>query len=132
MEKLAAMTRAEEIAAFLAASKAMWRWTLAIMQPDVVTPAALEEAREELQRRHPEKTGPQRVRLERLEEGPAVQVLHVGPYAAEGPTIEKLLAFARENGCAFAGKHHEIYLSDPRRTAPEKLKTILRHAVRKA
>lgn len=102
------------------------------MQPDVVTPAALEEAREELHRRHPEKTGPQRVRLERFEEGPAVQVLHVGPYAAEGPTMAKLAAFARENGCALAGKHHEIYLSDPRRTATEKLKTILRHAVKKA
>jgi len=56
-------------------------------------------------------------------------VLHVGPYAAEGPTVAKLAAFARENGYAFVGKHHEIYLSDPRRTAPEKLKTILRHPV---
>jgi hypothetical protein len=131
-ERLAAMTADDEIAAFLAASKGAWKWTLAVMQPDVVTPAALGEAREELQRRHPEKAGLERVRLERFEEGPAAQVLHVGPYTDVGPTTQRLLAFVRENGCAPTGRHHEIYLSDPRRTAPEKLKTILRHPVRRA
>ncbi len=58
-----------------------------------------------------------------------MQRLHVGPYHAEQPTVDAMHAYARENGFAIAGKHHEIYMSDPRRTAPEKLKTILRHPV---
>jgi len=112
--------------------KSQWRWTLMIMQPDLVTPAALHEARAELVRRHPEQeAAAARVRVERLEEGTAVQMLHVGPYAGERPTVEKMIALAEENGCAIAGLHHEIYLSDPRRTAPAKLKTILRHPLRK-
>jgi hypothetical protein len=57
-------------------------------------------------------------------------MLHVGPYAAEGPTMDAMLAFAKEQGLRFTGRHHEIYLSDPRRVKPEKLKTILRHPVR--
>ena len=65
-----------------------------------------------------------RVRLERFAEGRAAQILHIGPYAAEGPTIQRLHAFIAGQGYRRAGKHHEIYLSDPRRAAPEKLKTI--------
>jgi hypothetical protein len=122
---------ADDMSAFPAGRKDEWKWTLMIMQPDAVTAAALDEAREELKRRHPEAAGPERVRLERFEEGAAVQILHVGPYGEEGPTIEKLHAFAHESGFTVAGKHHEIYMSDPRRTAPEKLKTILRHPVKK-
>ena len=64
------------------------------------------------------------------EEGRAAQVMHIGPYAAEAPTIERLHAFIREHGCELTGKHHEIYLGDPRRAAPEKLKTIIRQPVR--
>ena len=71
------------------------------------------------------------VRLESLREGRCVQILHIGPYDAEQPAIDKLHAFAAENGCKVVGKHHEIYFSDPRRTKPEKLKTILRLAVSK-
>jgi hypothetical protein len=69
------------------------------------------------------------VRLERFAEGRAGQVLHIGPYAAEGPTIERLHAFIAEQGYALAGKHHEIYLGDPRRVAPEKLKTVIRRPI---
>jgi hypothetical protein len=101
-----------------------------ILQPEVVAAKDVEAAREELrERRHP--AAIDRVRLERFEEGLAAQILHVGPYEAEGPTIERLHAFAREQGCTPVGKHHEIYMSDPRRAAPEKWKTILRHPVRK-
>ena len=71
------------------------------------------------------------VRLVTWEEGPAAQVLHVGPYAAEGPTIARLHAFLAEQGLVFDGRrhrHHEIYLGDPRRAAPEKLRTIIRQS----
>jgi len=72
------------------------------------------------------------VRREVLREGLCAQVLHVGPYAAEKPTIEALHAFIAGQGLAFAGSHHEIYISDPNRTAPAKLKTIVRQPVKKA
>ena len=57
--------------------------------------------------------------------------MHIGPYSAEGPTIERMHRFIVENGYQPAGKHHEIYLGDPRRTAPEKLRTVLRQPVRR-
>ncbi len=72
----------------------------------------------------------ERLRLERLAEGLAAQVLHVGPYSAEGPTVVSLHAFVAEQGRELAGKHHEVYLGDPRRSAPEKLKTIIRQPMR--
>jgi hypothetical protein len=67
-----------------------------------------------------------KARLERFEEGSCAQVLHVGPFGAEGPTIAMLHAFIQDQGYSINGKHHEIYLSDPRRSAPEKWKTIIR------
>ncbi len=69
------------------------------------------------------------VRLERYHEGPCAQILHTGPYSAEPPTIERLHAFIAARGYRRRGKHHEIYLGDPRQTAPEKLKTIIRQPV---
>ena len=72
-----------------------------------------------------------KMRFERWEEGLCAQVMHVGPYAEERPTIERLHAFIAEQGCEPAGKHHEIYLGDPRRAAPEKLKTVVRQPVRR-
>jgi len=66
----------------------------------------------------------------RWKEGLCAQVLHVGPYAAEVPTIQRLHEFIKEKGYRPAGHHHEIYLSDPRRTSPKKLKTILRQPMR--
>ena len=71
----------------------------------------------------------ERLRLERFTEGRAAQVLHVGPYSAEGPTIQALHDFISENGCQLTGKHHEIYLGNPARSAPERLKTIIRQPV---
>jgi hypothetical protein len=70
-----------------------------------------------------------RVRLERFAEGRCAQVLHVGPYSAEGPTVAALHAFVASSGCTLAGRHHEIYLGDPRRSAPERLRTIVRQPV---
>ena len=74
----------------------------------------------------------ERLRLEPFTEGRSAQVLHVGPYATEGPTIQRLHEFIADHGCEPVGKHHEIYLNDPSRTAPEKLRTIIRQPVRQA
>ncbi len=110
--------------------KDLWQWTAMMMQPETVTAAAFEEARAEV-RRKKELPALERVRFERYHEGLSVQIMHIGPYDAEGPTIARLHRFIEENGYEPNGKHHEIYLSDPRRTAPEKLKTVLRQPVRK-
>jgi hypothetical protein len=117
--------------AFRLGERARWQWTLMIAQPDFVNRAAVEEAREELLARRPTPAA-KHVRFARFEEGPSVQVLHVGPYSEERPTIDLMHAFIHEKGYEFAGKHHEIYLSDPRRVKPDRLKTILRQPVRKA
>lgn len=115
---------------FEKADKSAWCWTLMMVQPDAVTAAMVREAKKTLkERKNPARMD--EVRLESLREGRCVQILHIGPYDAEQPAIEMLHAFAAENGCKVAGKHHEIYFSDPRRTKPEKLKTIIRFAVSK-
>jgi len=105
-----------------------WRWTLMIPQPEQVTKELLAQAVAAALKK---KALPrlEKLRLEVYNEGQAAQILHVGPYSEEAPTIERLHTFIRTKGYHFCGKHHEIYLSDPRRTAPEKLKTILRQPV---
>lgn len=109
-------------------NKERWQWTMMIRQPQEVTPALVERVRDEAGRKRPS-AALERVRLESFAEGLAAQILYLGPYAMEGPTISRLHAFIHEQGGAFDGrrqKHHEIYLSNPSRTAPEKLKTIVR------
>jgi hypothetical protein len=108
--------------------KETWRWTMMIAQPQEVTAALFERTREQVQRKKPS-PALAKLRLEEFHEGLAAQIMHLGPYAAEGPTIARLHAFIREQGYTFDGtrqKHHEIYLSDPRRTAAEKMKTVIR------
>jgi len=121
---------AEDITAFREGRKEEWRWTLLILQPEAVTPELLEKAKAKLAAKKPAPFTAQ-VQLNVLHEGAAVQILHIGPYSAEGPTIARLHDFMKENGYTFNGKHHEIYLGDPRRCEPEKLKTIIRQPVRK-
>jgi hypothetical protein len=102
-----------------------------IAQPDAVTPERLARAREEIARKK-ELPALERARLEQFDEGLAGQVLYLGPYSDEGPTIERLHGFIRELGYTFDGhhqKHHEIYLGDPRRSAPERLRTIIRQPI---
>ena len=119
---------ADDLSVFRGGDRSAWLWTMAIRQPDQVgaddVAAAVEQAR-----RKKGATGLDRVRWERFAEGRAAQVLHVGPYSAEGPTIERLHRFIAGSGCALSGRHHEIYLGDPRRAAPERLRTILRQPV---
>ena len=103
-------------------------WTLMMMVPDHITAPMFREA---VQRVREKRDIPSldQLRLEPFREGRAVQALHVGPYATEPTTIGKMQAFAQEQGYRFRGRHHEIYLGDPRRAKPEKLKTVLRHPV---
>ena len=106
-----------------------WRWQLMIRRPEFIGKKELGAAVKVI--RDKGKTpGIEAVGLESLTEGRCVQMLHVGPYDREHETIAAMQALAEENGLAFHGRHHEIYLSDPRRVAPQKLKTILRRPVR--
>ena len=118
----------EDMSEFSTIDKDAWEWTAMIVQPDFVTRELVDEVVQEVR----EKKNPaalSKVRFESYHEGLSVQILHIGPYSEEGPTIEKLHAFAESNGYQLRGKHHEIYLSDPRRTAPEKWKTVIRQPV---
>ena len=115
---------------FLAEPPGDWNWKLMIRVPDFIGGRDLSEAIAKLKARGkaPEVA---EVALERLAEGRCVQMLHVGPYAKEGETIARMKEFAGQQGFAYEGLHHEIYLSDPRRVAPERLRTILRQPLRK-
>jgi hypothetical protein len=114
---------------FASAPKEQWNWKLLIRTPDFVRDKELGEAAERLLEKGKEpEVG--KVRLESLTEGLCVQMLHVGPYDQEDETISKMEAFAEQQGLELCDRHHEIYLSDPRRVPPERLKTILRHTVR--
>lgn len=107
-----------------------WRWNAMILQPDHISPEMFHEGLEQLRKKKPS-PALDRLRLERFHEGLSVQILHIGPYAEEPRSLEKMDRFAEENGYHMHGKHHEIYLGDPRRAQPEKLKTVLRHPVKK-
>ncbi|MEO8355568.1 MAG: GyrI-like domain-containing protein [Chloroflexota bacterium] len=110
-----------------------WAYTLMIMQPDVITNAVFEEAREQVRRKKGDGEMLSKLRLAHFEEGLCVQTMHIGPYATEPATIDCMHEFMQANGLKDNvgpnGKHHEIYISDPRKTAPEKMKTALRHPV---
>jgi hypothetical protein len=117
---------------FKASDRDSWQWTMMILQPDWITPEIFCRASEEV-RKGKNPTALDKVRLESYYEGLSVQILHIGPYADEGPVLAKLhTSFLPQNGYMEAGEHHEIYLSDPRKTAPEKLKTILRQPLKEA
>jgi hypothetical protein len=107
-----------------------WCWNTMILQPDHITPEMFQEGLEQLRKKKPN-PALDRLRLERFHEGLSVQILHIGPYAEEPRSLEKMDRFAEENGYHMHGKHHEIYMGDPRRAQPEKLKTVLRHPVKK-
>lgn len=103
-----------------------WAWRAFIVVPGRVTEALLDEQRAGCAAKAPAAAG---VHVEQFAEGRSLQMLHVGPYATEPATLEAMEAFAREQGLVYRGRHHEIYLGDPGRSAPEKLRTILRHPV---
>jgi hypothetical protein len=119
---------AEDMEAFQKGDKGAWLWTAMIMQPDFVTEEMFRNAIVQVAQK---KGAPSldKIRLQAYEEGRAAQLMYTGPYAQEGPVIQELHAFIGAKGGTLSGDtkhHHEIYLSDPRRTAPEKLKTVIR------
>ena len=105
-----------------------WRWKLLVRTPTFVSARELARAQKDLTEKGKVREV-RSVRLETLKEGRCVQMLHVGAYDKEPVTLEAMHEFAESKGLAFRGVHHEIYLSDPRRVAPSKLRTILRHPV---
>jgi hypothetical protein len=113
-----------------------WFYTLMIMQPEAITKEIFEEGLEQVSKKRGDSPALSKLRLADFEEGLCVQTMHIGPYATEPATIERMRAFAQENGyqdyVGSGGKHHEIYLGDPRKADPAKLKTVLRHPVGKA
>jgi hypothetical protein len=116
---------ADDPGAFVEGRKEEWKWTLMIRQPDFVTREMVQAAREEL-RGKKDLPAMGRVRLKKFTEGLAAQVLHVGPFDAEGPAIARLHDEIAARARKIRGKHHEIYLSDTRRLPPGKWKTIIR------
>ncbi|MYC68897.1 MAG: hypothetical protein F4X12_21515 [Acidobacteriia bacterium] len=107
-----------------------WQWTLMLVQADHVSEEDTADVLEVLDKKGKTTAAHRNMRTEELEEGQAVQCLYVGPYESMGGAISTMHAFAKSNGLELAGKHHDVYLSDPRRTAPERLKSVLRRRVR--
>ncbi len=122
---------ADDPSVFTSGKRDQWKWTLFIVLPDVVTGKDVAETIAAVKKKAKFPRFPE-IRFERFVEGKAAQIMHIGPYATEAATIERLHAFVAEQGYRLRGWHHEIYLGDPRRSAPEKLRTILRHPVEKA
>lgn len=118
----------DDLSRFSVEAKDDWRWTLMICLPDPVTVVDVPELLARVSHARSLPAG-DRVRYEPYGDGDAAQVLHVGPYATEVPTVEALHAFIASEGLVLRGHHHEIYLSDPRRVAPEKMRTIIRQPV---
>jgi hypothetical protein len=107
------------------ADRNKWQWTMMIMQPDFITQSDFSAARDSAGKKKPN-PAIARVRLERFQEGKAAQLMHIGPFSAEGPNVRKVHEKIVEIGGKLSGKHHEIYLSDFRKADPLKMKTILR------
>lgn len=122
---LEAVWWSDDMTEFSTGNKDAWKWTLMIMQPEFITREMVKEAMVEVAKKK-KPVSLSLVRFDAFREGKAAQTLYIGPFSEEGPTIEKVHLFIAENGSQRVGKHHEIYLSDPRRTAPEKWKTIVR------
>jgi hypothetical protein len=119
---------AKDMTSFIKNEKDVWEWTSMIMQPPFVSEFLFGEA-VKVTRKKKNLEALSKVRFERFHEGLSAQIMHLGPYSEEKQTIETLHGFIKENGYEFNGKHHEIYLSDPRKAAPENLRTILRQPI---
>jgi hypothetical protein len=120
---------ADDMSAFVAGNRDAWQWTAMIMQPSFVTPEMVEAATREVARKK-NPTALPLMRFEAFDEGLSAQIMHVGPFSAEGPNIERVHAHIEESGRTRFGKHHEIYLSDTRRADPAKWKTVIRQPMR--
>ena len=115
---------ADDMSKFSVEDKSNWKWTLMIMQPEFVTNAMIDTAIEEI-RKKKNPAAISKLRFESLSEGKCAQILHIGPFSEEGPTVEKVHQYI-DSKSKRTGKHHEIYLSDIRRADPAKWKTVIR------
>ena len=116
---------ADDMSNFSVDDKSNWNWTMMIMQPDFVPSQIVDDAVEAVrQKKNPVSLG--HVRSIALTEGKCAQIMHIGPFSAEGPVVARLHEFIADAGGKLSGKHHEIYLSDIRKAAPEKWKTVIR------
>ncbi|SMF36319.1 GyrI-like domain-containing protein [Desulfovibrio gilichinskyi] len=115
----------EDMDSFTAGNKELWDWTLMIMQPDFISKEMVISAIAEVQKKK-NPTDLDKIKFEAFAEGKCAQILYIGPYSEEKSSIDKIHEAITEQGKTCSGKHHEIYISDARKTAPEKLKTILR------
>lgn len=107
-----------------------WHWRAMMLQPDHITLEMFQEALAQLHKKKPS-PGLEKLHMESFHEGLCVQIMHIGPYSEEPATVARLESYANKHGYRMARKHHEIYLGDPRRSDPAKLKTVLRHPVEK-
>jgi hypothetical protein len=121
----------ENMNEFSLANKDRWEWTMMIMQPEWITSDWVEKVRQDT-RKKKNNSFLSEVRFETFGEGLAIQILYTGAYEKEAPTIAEMHQFIIANGYQTNGKHHEIYLGDPRKTSPERLQTILRQPIRKS
>ena len=115
----------DDMANFSVDNKADWKWTSMIMQPEYVTLERFQTAFEQVGKKK-NSAALSKIRFEEYAEGLSAQIMHLGPFSEEGPVIKKIHNYIEEQGYRLRGKHHEIYLSDFRRTAPEKLRTVIR------
>jgi hypothetical protein len=115
---------ADDMSVFSMGRKDEWKWTLMIMQPEFITRDLVDQAAEQIKKK--KNADLSRIRFEAFSEGKSAQIMHIGPFSEEGPTIEKVHTFIKDQGYVLSGRHHEIYLSDIRRAAPEKWKTLVR------
>lgn len=126
---------AEDFGAFAVdGDRNQWQWIVMILQPDHITADLFAQAVEKAAARKDASPALDRIRLETYHEGLSAQIMHLGPYAEEGATVATLHTWLEGRGYTYRGAkhHHEIYLSDPNRTAPEKMKTVIRQPVVKA
>ena len=122
---LQALWWSDDISAFVAGNKDLWKWTVMIMQPEFITDLLVELAIKELQQKK-KLSVLSMVRFEAFKEGKVAQTMHIGHFSEEAPIIERVHSFIENSDSQRIGKHHEIYLSDMRRAAPEKWKIIIR------
>ena len=120
---------ADDMAQFSVHNRTDWQWTMMMMQPEFILSEMVAEAVSETHKKKPELDTVPKLRFERFAEGEAAQLLHLGPFSEEGPTVEKLHAYVNASG-TLSGKHHEIYLSDITRAAAANWKTVIRQPFR--
>ncbi len=116
---------ADDMSTFTVTDKSNWKWTMMIMQPEFVTRQTIQDAIARVKKKRPSVSALSKLRAESFSEGRCAQVMHIGPFSEEGPTIEKVHQFISTRG-RLTGKHHEIYLSDIRKANASNWKTIIR------